>query len=84
MALTLKHQTAAQFVARFREAWRNGERDRLVLLAKFILARIAAGDITDAQCRTAFSLSVAQWNALKVKMQTYIDADTVIRGAVGE
>lgn len=84
MALNLKHQTAAQFVARFREAYRNGERERLVQLTKFILSRIQAGDITDAQCRSAFGLTVAQWNALKTKMQTFVGADTVIRGAVGE
>jgi hypothetical protein len=84
MALSLKHQTAAQFVARLREAYRNGERAQLVRLARFILTRLQAGDITDAQCRSAFGLTVAQWNALKTKMQTFVDADTVIRGAVGE
>lgn len=84
MALTLKHQTANQFVARVREAYRNGERERLVQLARFVLARLQAGDITDAQCRSAFGLTNPQWNALKVKMQAYIDADTTIRGAVGE
>lgn len=84
MALSLKHQTAAQFVARVREAYRNGERERIVQIARFIIARIQAGDITDAQCRSAFSLTVAQWNALKVKMQSYIDADNTVRGAVGE
>lgn len=84
MALSLKHQTAAQFVARIREAYRNGERERIVRIARFILARIASADITDAQCRSAFGLTVAQWNALKVKMQTFVDADTTIRGAVGE
>ncbi|MEY5097880.1 MAG: hypothetical protein RJA36_599 [Pseudomonadota bacterium] len=84
MALNLKHMTATQFAARLREAYLNGERARLVLIARFILARIAAADITDAQCRSAFSLSVAQWNALKAKMQAYIDADNTVRTAVGE
>ena len=71
-------------MARVREAYRSGERERIVQIARFILSRIQAGDITDAQCRSAFGLTVAQWNALKVKMQSYIDADNTVRGAVGE
>lgn len=84
MALLLKHQTAAQFVSRFREAYRNGERERLVQLAKFIINRIAAGDITDAQCRTAFGLNTTQWNTLKTKMNNYIAAHNAVQSAVGE
>jgi hypothetical protein len=84
MALLLKHQTAAQFVSRFREAYRNGERERLVQLAKFIINRIAAGDITDAQCRSAFGLNTTQWNNLKTKMNNYITAYNAVQSAVGE
>lgn len=84
MALSLKHQTAAQFVARLREAYRNGERAQLVRLARFILTRLQAGDITDAQCRSAFGLTALQWTNLKARMQSYIDADDTIRGAIGE
>jgi len=84
MALLLKHQTAAQFVARFREAYRNGERERLVQLAKFILSRVQSGDITEAQCRTAFGLNTTQWNALKTKMQSFVTANTTIQSAQGE
>jgi hypothetical protein len=84
MALLLKHQTAAQFVSRFREAYRNGERERLVQLAKFIINRIAAGDITDAQCRSAFGLNTTQWNNLKTKMNNYITAHNAVQSAVGE
>ena len=84
MALLLKHQTAAQFVSRFREAYRNGERERLVQLAKFIINRLAAGDITDAQCRTAFGLNTTQWNTLKTKMNNHIAAYNAVQSAVGE
>lgn len=84
MALLLKHQTASEFVARFREAYRNADRDRLVQLARFVLSRIQAGDLTDAQCRTAFGLNTTQWNALKTKMQNYITADNALLAAVGE
>lgn len=84
MALILKHQTAQQFIARLREAFRNGERDRCVQLARFVLSRIQAGDITDAQCRTAFGLTTTQWNALKTKMNNWLSADNTLRSAVGE
>jgi hypothetical protein len=84
MALLLKHQTASQFVTRFREAYRNAEKERVVQLARFIQARIQAGDITDAQCRTAFGLNTTQWNNLKTKMQGYISADNTVQTAIGE
>lgn len=84
MALLLKHQTAAQFISRFREAYRNADRDRCVQLARFVISRIQAGDITDAQCRTAFGLNTTQWNALKTKMNNWITADNSIKSAVGE
>lgn len=84
MALMLKHQTAAQFIARFREAFRNGERERCIQLAKFVISRIQAGDITDAQCRTAFGLNVTQWNALKTKMNNWITAHNTVNSAIGE
>ena len=84
MALLLKHQTAEQFIARLREAYRNSERERLVLIAKWVLARIQAGDITDAQCRAAFGLNVTQWNALKTKMNNAVTAYTAVQAAQGE
>jgi hypothetical protein len=84
MALILNHQTPQQFIVRFRQAYQEGQRERLVKLAAFILARIAAGDITDAQCRSAFNLTVAQWNNLKTKMQTLINNFNAVQSAVGE
>lgn len=84
MALLLKHQTAAQFVSRFREAYRNAERERCVQLAKFVISRIQAGDLTDAQVRNAFGLTVTQWNNLKTKMNNWITARNALQSAVGE
>ncbi len=84
MALILKHQTAQEFIARFRAAYRNAERERLVRMANFLLSRIQSGDITDAQCRTAFGLTVTQWNNLKTKMQNYVTAYNTTQSAVGE
>lgn len=84
MALLLKHQTVQEFVSRFREAYRNAERARLVQLARWVLAALAAGDITDAQCRNVFGLNVTQWNNLKTKMQNFVNADNTVKSAVGE
>lgn len=84
MALLLKHQTVEQFVSRLREAYRNSERERLVLIAKWLLARIQAGDVTDAQCRTAFGLNATQWTALKTKMQNAVTAYNAVQAAQGE
>ena len=84
MALLLKHQTLSQLLTRFREAYRNAERERVVQLAKFILSRIQTGDITDAQCRTAFGLNTTQWSNLKTKMQNWVTAYNSVQSAIGE
>lgn len=84
MALLLKHQTAEQFVARLRAAYRDGERERLVQIARFIISRIQAGDLTDAQCRAAFGLNATQWTNLKTKMNNLITASNAVNSAVGE
>ena len=84
MALLLKHQTASQFIARFREAYRNSDRERCIQLARFVISRIQAGDLTDTQVRNAFGLNTTQWNALKTKMQSWITAQNTVRAAVGE
>ena len=84
MALLLKHQTAAQFISRFREAYRNSDRERVIQLARFIISRIQAGDITDTQVRNAFGLNATQWNALKTKMGNWITAENAVKAAVGE
>jgi len=84
MALILKHQTPEAFIARVRQAYRDGNSEQLVKIARFLIARVQAGDVTDAQLRNAFGLNNTQWNALKTKMQALIKADNDIKSAVGE
>lgn len=84
MPLALKHQTAAEFIARFREAYRNADKERLARLAKWLLARIAAGDITDTQARNAFGMTVQQWNTKKTQMQTLLDHFDAVQAAQGD
>lgn len=84
MALILKHQTVEAFMARFRAAYANSDRERCVQLGRWALGAVQAGDVTDAQCRAAFGLSVAQWNSLKGRMQARVNALQTLQSAVGE
>ncbi len=83
MALLLKHQTSEAFVSRVRAAYRDGNPEVLVKIARFIISRIQAGDITDAQCRNAFGLNTTQWSNLKTRMQNLITADNSVKSAMG-
>lgn len=84
MALILKHQTVEAFVNRFRAWFRDATQEDVVKGARFVIARLQAGDITDAQFRAVFGLNVTQWNTLKTKMQNLITADNAVKSAVGE
>jgi hypothetical protein len=71
-------------IARMRELFRNNERERLCEIARWILARINAGDLTDTQVRTAFGLTAGQYNALKNRITALAAALDTVRGAKGE
>lgn len=84
MALLLKHQTVGDFIARLREAYRDSQGDRTVQLARFIIARVDAGDLTDAELREAFGKTVAKWNSTKTKLRGLQNARAQIMSAIGE
>lgn len=75
MALTLHHQTAAEFAARFwarvKAAKTSGDQPTYHRLLWWLENRIAAGDITDAGARVSFNaafgrtLNAAQWTTLR-------------------
>ena len=71
-------------VARVRELFRNGEAERLCEIARWILNRTNAGDLTDLQVRNAFGLTAGQYNALKTRITTLATALDTVRGARGE
>ena len=71
-------------VVRIRELFRNGERERLCEIARGILARINAGELTDTQVRNAFGLTAGQYNALKNRIIALAMALDTVRGARGE
>ena len=75
MALNLKYQTGDAFVARFwlkvQQAQERNQKPEFARLCWWLIERVNAGDITDAQARTAFNavfvrtLTPAQWTAMK-------------------
>lgn len=83
-APVLVHQNGAQLAARFREAYRNASDIGQAKMATWLLARIAAGDFTDAQVRNAFGLTVQQYNNLKTRMTTLRDQYVAVMAARGE
>lgn len=82
MAITLKHQTMAAFVARVRTRWENSSKDQKAKLATWLYNRFLAGDITQAQIRTAFELDTTEkWIAFRDKILALHDHYLAIQGA---
>lgn len=75
MALNLRHQTAAEFAARFwarvQVAKQSGQQIEYCRLLYWITRRLVAGDITDLQARNSFntafgrSLTAVQWTTMR-------------------
>ena len=84
MALNLVHQTAAELATRFRVKYRASSDLGCAKLAYWLIERITAGDITDAQARTAFGLTANQYTTLKAKMTTLHDQWVAVLAARGE
>lgn len=82
--LPLRWQTGAQLLVRIRATYKQLTRADLARLAKWILARILDGTVTDLQLQNAWGLTAAQWVTLKAKMQALADQQTAIDAAVGE
>lgn len=62
---TLHYQTAGQFTARFRAAYLQTIYELCCKLSYWLIERINAGDLTDAQVQNAFGLTATQYNTLK-------------------
>lgn len=82
MALNLRHQTNAEFVARFKARYRRAEKEERARMAHWLYNRFAAGDITQAQIRTAFNLSTTQeWTDFRDKVLALRDHWQAIQDA---
>lgn len=84
MALRLRHQTVDEFADRFRARFRAAEKGEAARLAAKLIDWVEAGDITQAQVRRAFSISVAEWPAFRTRMTALRDHHVAIESARGE
>lgn len=71
MALNLRHQSAAQFAAKFWARVQAADKLEFAKLMYWLTRRIVAGDLTDAQARVSFNtafnrtLTAGQWTTLR-------------------
>lgn len=84
MALKFKYAMKAKFGSVMREKFRNATGLELYRLAAKIQAYQDAGDLSDAEMRTLFDLSMPQWATLKGKIKKYADAWNAMQNEVGE
>ena len=84
MALNLRHQTPAQFAARFRARFKSASKAEACRLAAWVLDHLEAGDFIDLQLRNAFGLTAGQWTTLKAKLTTMRTNHNAVQSAVGE
>lgn len=76
MALNLRHQTAAQFAARFWARARVADKVEFSRLMWWLTRRLVAGDLTDTQARNSFNaafgrtLNATQWANLRASRIT--------------
>jgi hypothetical protein len=69
MALTLHHQTAAEFADRLKARFKAASGEEKGRLATWLYDRYQAGDFTAAQLRTAFGMTVTQFNAFVTRIR---------------
>lgn len=76
MALNLRHQSPAQFAARFWECARAADKLEFSRLMYWLTRRLVAGDLTDTQARNSFNaafgrtLTAQQWTTLRANRIT--------------
>lgn len=81
----LKNQTQAQFLTKFRSNYRSANRAEGCAMATWLLRRMAAGSVTEAQVRTAFGLSdAARYAKFKARLEQQQRAWTAFLAALGE
>ncbi len=81
---TLVYATNADLAPYVRDLYRESIKDQTALVALRIIEWINNGRFTVAQLKTVFSLSTAEFDTLKAKMENIISSYQVVEGAVGE
>lgn len=73
MALTLHHQTAAEFADRLVVRFKAASQVEKGRIATWIYDHYQAGDFTALQLRTAFGMTVGEFLAFVTRIQTLRD-----------
>lgn len=88
MALTLKHQTREQFLARLRAASAEREGADLVPVARWVTLALDRGVIDAKELATAYGQRASKDKdptaEMVARMRTLADADNTVRSAKGE
>ncbi len=84
MALTLKHQTTEQWLARFRARYARATGEEAAALAARLTELLAANDVTDTQVRNAFGKTVSEWAQLKNRLKDKSGNFSAVKSARGE
>lgn len=83
VAIVVVHQTLVQLAQRLRAYFLTSERFECARVARWIMNRLDAGHITEAQMRNAFGLTALQWSNLRAKLvdlRTQYNAVDAARG----
>ena len=83
-APVLVYQTGTQFLQRLRDFYKAAGKERCARIARWIIHRLDAGDVTAAQLRNVFNLTVQQWSTLEAKMRALAADLDGVDAAVGE
>lgn len=84
-ALVLVFNTNNQFASRLEKDWRSRGKVERCELSHWLIEMLAAGHVTDAQCRNAFGKTAQQWTNLKnAKIIPEHDAWETVLVAEGE
>lgn len=80
-ALTLQHQTKAQYLLNLRVRYMRSVREDTCRLAHRMLKHITDNDCTPAEMRTAWGMTVADWTAKATNLQLKADKWNNLRSA---
>lgn len=84
MAINLRHATLAQLGAAWRERFRSASGIEAYRLARWIMARIADGTVTETQVRNFLGMTAAQWTTAKAKYQDWAAKYDAMQAAGGD
>ncbi len=84
MALRLAHATPQQVLSAFREKYAASKGADTARLARWMAERLAAGDFTALEVRTAFGMNVGQFTAMQARLNVLKGHLEAIEQAIGE